>query len=100
MKIKRVLVVASTSLLCFHSVFFSVISTSTPIFAIEQSIALPKEPELLDSLENTTETQAPTFSFEENQESYTAGQQFFLVVHVSQEVSEFVMDLPKGVSIV
>ena len=100
MKIKRVLVVASTSLLCFHSVFFSVISTSTPIFAIEQSIALPKEPELLDSLENTTETQAPTFSFEENQESYTAGQQFFLVVHVSQEVSEFVMDLPKEVSIV
>ncbi|MGM0330907.1 WxL domain-containing protein [Enterococcus sp. AZ084] len=99
MKIKKVLVVASTSLLCFHSIFFPVISTSTPIFAIEQSKALPKEPELLDPLENTTETQAPTFSFEENKESYTAGQQFFLVVHVSQEVSEFVMDLPKGVSI-
>ncbi|MGM0149214.1 WxL domain-containing protein [Enterococcus sp. AZ162] len=100
MKIKKVLVVASTSLLCFHSIFFPVISTSTPIFAIEQSKALPKEPELLDPLENTTETQAPTFSFEENKESYTAGQQFFLVIHVSQEVSEFVMDLPKGVSIV
>lgn len=100
MKIKKALVVVSTSLLCFPSIFFPVISTSIPVSAIENSAELPKAPELLDPLGSTTETKAAIFSFEESQEPHMAGKQFELVVHASQEVSEFVVDLPEGVSIV
>ncbi|MEQ6207039.1 pectate lyase-like adhesive domain-containing protein, partial [Enterococcus mundtii] len=100
MKIKKVLVVASVSLLCFPSLFFSVISTSMPVFAIENSVELSRESELMDPLTNTTETKAPIFSFEENQEPSIANKQFQLVVRSSQDVSEFVLNLPEGVSIV
>ncbi|MDY4306660.1 hypothetical protein SNF32_02050 [Enterococcus mundtii] len=61
MKIKKVLVVASVSLLCFPLLFFSVISTSMPVFAIENSVELSRESELMDPLTNTTETKAPIF---------------------------------------
>ena len=100
MKIKKALVVASTSLLCFPLLFFPVISTRIPVSAIENSAELPKAPELLDPLGSTTETKLPIFSFEESQEPHMAGRQFELVVHASQEASEFVVDLPEGVSIV
>ncbi|MGM0143515.1 hypothetical protein IGJ94_000042 [Enterococcus sp. AZ153] len=100
MKIKKVLVVASVSLLCFPLLFFSVISTSMPVFAIENSVELSRESELMDPLTNTTETKAPIFSFEENQEPSIANKQFQLVVRSSQDVSEFVLNLPEGVSIV
>ncbi|MGL9769121.1 WxL domain-containing protein [Enterococcus sp. DIV0806c] len=100
MKIKKVLVVASVSLLCFPSLFFPVISTSIPVSAIENSVELSRESELQDPLASTTETKAPIFSFEENQEPPIANKQFQLVVRSSQDVSEFVLDLPEGVSIV
>ncbi|WP_062805907.1 WxL domain-containing protein [Enterococcus pernyi] len=100
MKIKKALVLASTSLLCFPSLFFPVISMSIPVSALENSVELPKESQLIDSLGSTTETKAPIFSFEESQEPHMAGKQFELVVHASQEVSEFLLNLPEGVSIV
>jgi len=100
MKIKKVLVVASVSLLCFPSLFFSVISTSMSVSAIENSVELSRESELMDPLTNTTEKKAPIFSFEENQEPSIANKQFQLVVRSSQDVSEFVLNLPEGVSIV
>ncbi|WP_062805917.1 WxL domain-containing protein [Enterococcus pernyi] len=100
MKIKKVLVVASVSLLCFPSLFFPVISTSMPVSAIENSVELSRESELMDPLTNTTETKAPIFSFEESQEPHMVNKQFELVVHASQEVSEFVLNLPERVSIV
>ncbi|MGG5305308.1 hypothetical protein IGK16_002979 [Enterococcus pernyi] len=100
MKIKKALVLASTCLLCFPLLFSPVIATSMPVFAIDNYVELPKEPEILDQLASTTETKAPIFSFEEKQESPIANKQFQLVVRSSQEVSEFVLKLPKGVSIV
>ncbi|MGG5324680.1 hypothetical protein IGJ83_000380 [Enterococcus pernyi] len=100
MKIKKVLVLASTSLLCFPSLFFPVISMSIPVSALENSVELPKESQLIDPLGSMTETKAPIFSFEENQEPSIANKQFQLVVRSSQDVSEFVLNLPKGVSIV
>ncbi|MGQ4068276.1 BspA family leucine-rich repeat surface protein [Enterococcus mundtii] len=100
MKIKKALIVVSTSLLFFPSLFSLVIKTSMPVSAIQNSVELPKEPELHDPLNSTTETKAPIFSFEENQEPLIANKQFQLVVRSSQEVSEFVLKLPKGVSIV
>ena len=63
MKIKKALVLASTSLLCFPSLFFPVISMSIPVSALENSVELPKESQLIDSLGSTTETKAPIFSF-------------------------------------
>lgn len=100
MKIKKVLVMASVSLLCFPSLFFPVISTSIPVSAIENSVELSRESELINPLTSTTETKAPIFSFEENQEPPIANKQFQLVVRSSQDVSEFVLNLPEGVSIV
>ncbi|MGL9847812.1 hypothetical protein IGJ91_002982 [Enterococcus sp. DIV0765f] len=100
MKIKKALVVASISLLCFPSFIFPVMSTSIPVSAIENSAELPKESQLIDPLGSTTETKATIFSFEESQEPHVAGKQFELVVHASQEVSEFVVNLPEGVSII
>ncbi|MEQ6207873.1 hypothetical protein, partial [Enterococcus mundtii] len=90
MKIKKVLVMASVSLLCFPSLFFPVISTSIPVSAIENSVELSRESELINPLTSTTETKAPIFSFEENQEPPIANKQFQLVVRSSQDVSEFV----------
>ncbi|WP_200127483.1 WxL domain-containing protein [Enterococcus sp. S52] len=95
MKIKKVLVVACTNLLCFP-----VISTSIPVYAIEKSVEPSRELELLDPLASTTETKIPIISFENNQEPHMAGKKFRLVLHASQEVSNFVMDLPEGVSMV
>ncbi|MGL9894919.1 hypothetical protein [Enterococcus sp. DIV0806c] len=43
MNIKKAMVIASTSLLCFPSLFFPVISTSIPVYAIENTVELPKE---------------------------------------------------------
>ncbi|MGG5308243.1 hypothetical protein IGK37_002961, partial [Enterococcus pernyi] len=100
MKIKKILVLASTCLLCFPSLFFSVISTSMPVSATENSVELSRESELMDPLTNTTETKAPIFSFEESQEPHMVNKQFQLVVRSSKDVSEFVLNLPEGVSIV
>ncbi|MGA5592511.1 WxL domain-containing protein [Enterococcus mundtii] len=50
MKIKKALVVASTCLLCFPLLFSPVIETSMPVFAIDNSVELTKEAELLDPL--------------------------------------------------
>lgn len=100
MKIKKALVLVSTSLVFFSSFFSPVMATSMPVSAIENSVELPKESQLMGSLGSTTETKAPIFSFKESQEPYMAGKQFELVVHASQEVSEFVLNLPEGVSIV
>jgi len=91
---------ASVSLLCFPSLFFPVISTSIPVSAIENSVELSRESELINPLTSTTETKGPIFSFEENQEPPIANKQFQLVVRSSQDVSEFVLNLPEGVSIV
>ncbi|MDA9428692.1 cell surface protein [Enterococcus mundtii 1A] len=100
MKIKKALIVVSTSLLFFPSLFSLVIKTSMPVSAIQNSVELPKEPKLLDPLNSTTKTKASIFSFEEIQEPHMVGKYFPLVVHTSQEVSEFVLKLPMGVSIV
>ncbi|BAO08538.1 hypothetical protein EMQU_3075 (plasmid) [Enterococcus mundtii QU 25] len=53
MKIKKALVVASTCLLCFPLLFSPVIATSVPMFAIDNSVELTKEAELLDPLTYT-----------------------------------------------
>lgn len=100
MKIKKALVWVSTSLLCFPSLFYSVISTSIPVFAIENSLELSQEPELQNPLDSIAETKTPIFSIEENQEPPIANKQFQLVVRSSQNVYEFVLSLPAGVSIV
>ncbi|WP_301359577.1 WxL domain-containing protein [Enterococcus spodopteracolus] len=53
MKIKKALVVASTCLLCFPLLFSPVIETSMHVFAIDNSVELTKEAELLDPLTYT-----------------------------------------------
>ncbi|WP_207494263.1 WxL domain-containing protein [Enterococcus hirae] len=100
MKIKKAWVVVSAGLLCFPTLSFPVISTSMSVSAIENSVELSRESELMDSLTSTTETKVPVFSFEENQEPFIANKQFQLVVRSSQDISEFVLNLPEGVSIV
>ncbi|MGL9894918.1 hypothetical protein IGK77_003137 [Enterococcus sp. DIV0806c] len=49
---------------------------------------------------STQEIKAATFSFEESQEPHTVSKMFHLVLHANQEVSEFIVTLPEGVSIV
>ncbi|GKS55939.1 WxL domain-containing protein [Enterococcus mundtii] len=53
MKIKKALVLISTCLLCFPLLFSPVMATSVPVFAIENSVELTKEAELLDPLTYT-----------------------------------------------
>ncbi|MCW6016127.1 hypothetical protein K1Y38_25575 [Serratia marcescens] len=53
MKIKKALVLASTCLLCFPLLFSPVIETSMPVFAIDNSVELTKEAEVLDPLTYT-----------------------------------------------
>lgn len=53
MKIKKALVLISTCLLCFPLLFSPVIATSVPVFAIDNSVELAKEAELLDPLTYT-----------------------------------------------
>ncbi|WP_240481952.1 BspA family leucine-rich repeat surface protein [Enterococcus pernyi] len=53
MKIKKALVLISTCLLCFPLLFSPVMATNVPVFAIDNSVELTKEAELLDPLTYT-----------------------------------------------
>ncbi|MGM0294566.1 WxL domain-containing protein [Enterococcus sp. AZ062] len=53
MKIKKALVLISTCLLCFPLLFSPVIATSMSVFAIDNSVELTKEAEVLDPLTYT-----------------------------------------------
>lgn len=69
MKIRKALIVASTSFLCFPSILFSLISTNIPVYAIESSLERQKVAELFDPLESMQETNV------EGEASVTNGEQ-------------------------